>query len=116
MRELVILISIIFFLLISNFTPGLSLGSENADIRFPVLEQISPVIDDGYNFDDIEFARKGFICDYPDQVDSRGRRCGNRAASIRMRGRLGGKIVPKPQPKPQQGNFNLTDYLSPETN
>jgi hypothetical protein len=29
-------------------------------------------------------------CDYPDDVDSRGRRCGNRAASVRKGGRLGG--------------------------
>jgi hypothetical protein len=31
-------------------------------------------------------------CDYPDQVDSAGRRCGNRAASIRAGGRLGGSL------------------------
>lgn len=29
-------------------------------------------------------------CDYPDQVDSAGRRCGKRAASVRAGGRNGG--------------------------
>jgi len=29
-------------------------------------------------------------CDYPDQLDSSGRRCGGRAASVRPGGRLGG--------------------------
>ncbi len=29
-------------------------------------------------------------CDYPEQLDSAGRRCGNRAASVRAGGRLGG--------------------------
>ena len=29
-------------------------------------------------------------CDYPDQRDSAGRRCGGRAASVRPGGRLGG--------------------------
>jgi len=29
-------------------------------------------------------------CDYPEQTDSAGRRCGNRAASVRAGGRLGG--------------------------
>ena len=29
-------------------------------------------------------------CDYPDQLDSAGRRCGGRAASVRPGGRLGG--------------------------
>ena len=29
-------------------------------------------------------------CDYPDQTDSAGRRCGGRAASVRPGGRLGG--------------------------
>jgi hypothetical protein len=33
-------------------------------------------------------ATKG-TCDYPDQRDSRGRRCGRRAASCRTGGRLG---------------------------
>ncbi|BDA76020.1 hypothetical protein CAL7716_101860 (plasmid) [Calothrix sp. PCC 7716] len=32
----------------------------------------------------------GGNCDYPDQVDSAGRRCGKRAASVRAGGRLGG--------------------------
>ena len=31
-------------------------------------------------------------CDYADQLDSRGYRCGNRAASIRAGGRLGGTL------------------------
>jgi hypothetical protein len=31
-------------------------------------------------------------CDYPDQLDSRGYRCGNRAASRRAGGRLGGTL------------------------
>lgn len=31
----------------------------------------------------------GYPCDYPDQVDSRGRRCGGRAAIIRPGGRFG---------------------------
>ncbi len=31
-------------------------------------------------------------CDYPEQLDSRGYRCGNRAASIRAGGRLGGTL------------------------
>ena len=29
-------------------------------------------------------------CDYPDQLDAAGRRCGGRAASVRPGGRLGG--------------------------
>ena len=38
-------------------------------------------------FIDVSFAGN---CDYPDQLDSAGRRCGGRAASVRPGGRLGG--------------------------
>ncbi|MBE9020221.1 hypothetical protein IQ272_29635 [Chroococcidiopsidales cyanobacterium LEGE 13417] len=31
-------------------------------------------------------------CDYPEQLDAAGRRCGNRAASVRAGGRLGGEL------------------------
>ena len=37
----------------------------------------------------LEFSYAG-KCDYPDQLDSAGRRCGGRAASVRPGGRLGG--------------------------
>lgn len=38
---------------------------------------------------DTETERDGYPCDYPEQIDRRGRRCGGRAASIKPGGRLG---------------------------
>ena len=35
-------------------------------------------------------SEKAGNCDYPEQLDSAGRRCGKRAASVRAGGRLGG--------------------------
>jgi len=32
----------------------------------------------------------GYPCDYPEQTDSSGRQCGDRAAIVRLGGRLGG--------------------------
>jgi hypothetical protein len=38
---------------------------------------------------EVELSGTKGTCDYPDQSDSRGRRCGRRAASCRSGGRLG---------------------------